>query len=87
MIDYERLWRCLAESGLASWREPLEPAIRERFTSAGHGDLPGWRDALETPNVTAELVRRGYSAEDIGKIWGGNVLRVWREVESVAASR
>lgn len=53
----------------------------------GGGGVIGWRDALETPNVTAELVRRGYSAEDIGKIWGGNLLRVWREVERVAASR
>jgi tRNA (mo5U34)-methyltransferase len=54
MIDYERLWRCLAESGLGDWREPLEPAIRERFTSAGHGDLPGWHDALEALRETPE---------------------------------
>jgi len=35
--------------------------------------------------VTRELVRRGYSEEEIGKLWGGNLLRVWREVEAVAA--
>jgi len=51
----------------------------------GGGGVVGWSDALETPNVTSELVRRGYSAEDIGKIWSGNLLRVWREVERVAA--
>jgi membrane dipeptidase len=31
-----------------------------------------------------ELVRRGYSEKEIGKIWGGNLLRVWREVEKKA---
>ena len=34
--------------------------------------------------VTAELVRRGYSAADIEKIWSGNLLRVWRETEATA---
>jgi len=47
--------------------------------------LDGWRDASETRNVTLELARRGYTVEEIGKIWSGNALRVWREVEEVAA--
>ncbi|MDH3508620.1 MAG: dipeptidase [Gammaproteobacteria bacterium] len=51
----------------------------------GGGGINGWSDAAETPNVTAELLARGYSAEDIEKIWSGNLLRVWREVEAVAA--
>jgi membrane dipeptidase len=51
----------------------------------GGGGIVGWDDASETPNVTLELVRRGYSEEDIAKLWGGNLLRVWREVERVAA--
>jgi membrane dipeptidase len=51
----------------------------------GGGGIHGWDDASETPNVTLELVRRGYSEEDIAKLWGGNLLRVWREVERVAA--
>jgi membrane dipeptidase len=34
--------------------------------------------------VTLELVRRGYSEEQIGKVWSGNLLRVMREVENVA---
>jgi membrane dipeptidase len=51
----------------------------------GGGGLQGWNDASETANVTAELVRRGYSEEDIAKLWGQNLLRVWREVEQVAA--
>ena len=51
----------------------------------GGGGIIGWRDASETFNVTLELVRRGYSEEEIRKMWGGNLLRVWREVEVVAA--
>jgi membrane dipeptidase len=51
----------------------------------GGGGVEGWRDASETFNVTLELVRRGYSEEEIRKLWGGNLLRVWREVERVAA--
>jgi microsomal dipeptidase-like Zn-dependent dipeptidase len=42
-------------------------------------------DASESLNVTVELVRRGYTEEEIRKLWGGNLLRVWREVERVAA--
>jgi membrane dipeptidase len=51
----------------------------------GGGGIPGFNDDTEAPNVTIELVRRGYTEEQITKIWGGNLLRVWREVEKVAA--
>jgi len=51
----------------------------------GGGGIVDWFDAGETLNVTLELVRRGYSRDDIEKLWGGNLLRVWREVEEVAA--
>ncbi len=51
----------------------------------GGGGVTGWNDASETFNVTLELVKRGYSEADIHKLWGGNLLRVWREVEKVAA--
>ncbi len=51
----------------------------------GGGGIPGFNDASESPNVTIELVRRGYTDAEIKKIWGGNLLRVWREVERVAA--
>ena len=40
--------------------------------------------AAEAFNVTLELVRRGYSEEQIGKLWSGNLLRVWSEVEKAA---
>ncbi|HET9950014.1 MAG TPA: dipeptidase [Longimicrobiales bacterium] len=51
----------------------------------GGGGVEGWEDASETFNVTLELVRRGYTQEEIAKLWGGNLLRVWRETERVAA--
>ena len=50
----------------------------------GGGGVGGWDDATTTPAVTAELMRRGYSEEDIAKIWGLNVLRVMRAVEAAA---
>ncbi len=51
----------------------------------GGGGITGWADASETLNVTIELVRRGYTEEEIAKLWGENLLRVWTEVERVAA--
>jgi membrane dipeptidase len=51
----------------------------------GGGGVVGWADASETFNVTLELVRRGYSEKEIRKLWGGNMLRAWREAERVAA--
>ncbi|MFQ5503633.1 MAG: alpha/beta fold hydrolase [Planctomycetota bacterium] len=50
----------------------------------GGGGIQGWNDASETFNVTLELVRRGYREDEIAKLWSGNTLRLWREVEEVA---
>jgi len=50
----------------------------------GGGEVLGAYDVSELPNVTIELVRRGYSEEQIRKIWGGNFMRVFREVERVS---
>ncbi len=50
----------------------------------GGGGIVGWDDSSETFNVTLELVRRGYTEADIGKLWSGNHLRAMREVERVA---
>jgi membrane dipeptidase len=50
----------------------------------GGGGVAGWNDASETFNVTLELVRRGYTEEQIGKLWSGNLLRVMEQVEKVA---
>ncbi len=43
------------------------------------------KDVSSYPNLVEGLLRRGYSEDDIEKVLGGNLLRVWREVESVAA--
>jgi len=51
----------------------------------GGGGVDGWSQASETGNVTLELVRRGYTEEQIGQMWSGNLLRVMRDVEKVAA--
>ena len=50
----------------------------------GGGGIEGWQDASQTQAVTEELRRRGYSREDIQKIWGGNVLRIMRAAEAAA---
>jgi membrane dipeptidase len=69
--------------------ETFTPEKRAKFAGK-HGSLLGewpWgerrcktlNDAAEFPNVTAGLVKRGYSDEDISKILGGNWLRVMKE--------
>lgn len=50
----------------------------------GGGGVEGWNSAAEAFHVTLELVRRGYTETQIAKLWGGNLLRVWGEVEKVA---
>lgn len=52
----------------------------------GGGEVVGCRDVSEIGNITQELVRRGYSAKDIEKIWGGNIMRVLAATEKVARS-
>jgi membrane dipeptidase len=48
----------------------------------GGGGLADCADVADYPDITAELRRRGYSQKDINKIWGGNFVRVWGEVEA-----
>jgi membrane dipeptidase len=50
----------------------------------GGGGVEGCRSVAEMKNITIELLRRGYSKADLGKIWGGNIMRVFREVEKNA---
>ncbi|KAA5801087.1 membrane dipeptidase [Alkalicaulis satelles] len=50
----------------------------------GGGGVEGWDDASETLNVTWELLRRGYSEDEIRALWGGNVLRILRAAEAAA---
>lgn len=50
----------------------------------GGGGIYGWNDASETHNVTIELVRRGYTEEQIAAMWSGNLLRVLDKVQEVS---
>jgi membrane dipeptidase len=50
----------------------------------GGGGIEGWSNASETKNVTIELVKRGYTEEEIALIWSGNLLRVLDEVQEIA---
>lgn len=50
----------------------------------GGGGIEGWSDASETFNVTLELVKRGYTDDEVKKLWGENLLRVLDEVQAVA---
>jgi membrane dipeptidase len=50
----------------------------------GGGGLRDCADVSQFPNITKELLRRGYTESEIRKIWGGNLLRVFREVEKTA---
>lgn len=52
----------------------------------GGGGIDGCQDAGDMGNITFELLSRGYSKEDIEKIWSGNLLRVWKAAENTAAN-
>jgi microsomal dipeptidase-like Zn-dependent dipeptidase len=62
----------------------FEPRQARDQALAAHFRQPGWNSSAEAFNVTLELVRRAYTKEQIGKLWSGNLLRVWGEVEKVA---
>lgn len=78
----------MAQASVADLVDHVEHAIRRigldhvgiSSDFDGGGSVQGWADASQTPNITAELVRRGYGAREIGLLWSGNFLRVWRQV-------
>jgi membrane dipeptidase len=47
----------------------------------GGGGVDGCRSVADMKNITVELLRRGYTRSEIEKIWGGNIMRVFKEVE------
>lgn len=51
------------------------------------GGIVGWDDEAQVPAVTAELVRHGYSADAIRKLWSENFLRVWGRAQAAATAR
>ena len=58
--------------------------IGSDFDGVGDSLPVGLKDVSEYPNLVAEFLRRGYSESDIAKILGGNLLRVWAQVEAHA---
>jgi len=52
----------------------------------GGGGVVGLEDVSGYWKITQRLMEEGYSRDDLAKIWGGNVLRVMRQVESYKAS-
>ncbi len=50
----------------------------------GGGGLMGIEDVSQMPNITQELLARGYTPDDIRKIWGGNLMRVFDQVIAIA---
>jgi len=53
----------------------------------GGGEVSGCYDVSEMGNITLELVKRGYTEEQIRKIWGGNFMRVFKAVLEGAEKR
>ena len=53
----------------------------------GGGELKDCFDVSQMGNITLELVKRGYTEEQIEKIWGGNFMRVFRAVEKIGKKK
>jgi membrane dipeptidase len=92
MADIDRKWPAAGRATVKDYVDHIDYAVKLigidhvgiSSDFDGGGGVDGWNSAAETFNVTLELVRRGYTEEQIGKIWSGNLLRVWGDVEKVA---
>jgi membrane dipeptidase len=92
LADIDRRWPAVGRATVSDFVDQIDYVVKligiEHVGISsdfdGGGGIDGWNNAAETFNVTLELVRRGYTEEQIGRIWGGNLLRVWSEVERVA---
>ena len=82
-------------AGIADFVDHLDHVVRR--AGVGHvgissdfdggGGIDGWRDASESGNVTAELVRRGYGRAEIEAFWGGNFLRLLDAERTIEVGR
>jgi membrane dipeptidase len=92
LADIDRKWPAVERATVKDFVDEIDYAVKLigidhvgiSSDFDGGGGIDGWNSAAETFNVTLELVRRDYTEEQIGKIWSGNLLRVWAEVERVA---
>lgn len=53
----------------------------------GGGGLIGCEGDNDLIQITVKLIEKGYSEEDIAKIWGGNLMRVMRQVQAAASTK
>ncbi|KAG1306966.1 hypothetical protein G6F63_016532 [Rhizopus arrhizus] len=53
----------------------------------GGGGLSDLPDVSQLPKITAWLLRKGYTEQQIAGIWGGNLLRVMRQAQDYAAKQ
>ena len=98
-VEYERrlesMWDIEPAATVADFVDHIDHAVKiagiDHVGIAsdfdGGGGVVGWQDASETANVTAELLKRGYSEDDIAKIWSGNTLRVLQQAEDFARAK
>jgi membrane dipeptidase len=92
MAEIDRKWPAAGRANVKDFVDEIDYAVKLigidhvgiSSDFDGGGGIDGWNSAAEAFNVTLELVRRGYTEEQIGKMWSGNLLRVWSETEKVA---
>jgi membrane dipeptidase len=92
MAEIDRKWPAAGRANVKDFVDGIDYAVKLigidhvgiSSDFDGGGGIDGWNSAAEAFNVTLELVRRGYTEEQIGKMWSGNLLRVWSETEKVA---
>ena len=95
---YQANYRAYSSEGwknasLGDWLDSVDYAVRligidhvGLSSDFNHGGgVVGYAHVGEGPNVTRELLKRGYSEQDVAKLWGGNFFRVFKQVEAVAA--
>ena len=95
---YQANYRAYSSQGwknasLGDWLDSVDYAVRligidhvGLSSDFNHGGgVTGYAHVGDAPNVTRELLKRGYSEGDIAKLWGGNFLRVFKQVEAVSA--
>ncbi len=88
--EHERIWPTLAD--VADHIDHIVDLVGidhvgfgSDFDGVGDNLPTGLKSAADLPNLFRELLERGYSESDLAQIAGGNILRVWREVERVAS--
>ncbi len=88
--EHERIWPAVADvvdhiDHVVDLVGVDHVGLGSDFDGVGENLPVGLKSAADLPNLFHELLERGYTDGDIAKIASGNILRVWREVERVAA--